>query len=386
MTEKFKLDSSVKFFITVIGLTVVVMVLRELNYIFIPFIIAYFLYFLFNPLNSFLEKKKFPQFSIVLIDIIITAIIIGGISSFIINSFLQFSSQLPVYEDKLNKIVIDSAMSLGINEPFFKEFSIQKILSQIDYQILAGGIFTSTFSFLGSFIFVLFFFIFVVTGHRTVYESIKRRYVNKKVQPEFHELNKNYNRNKESKDSDLDKLSGDKGNKGSYEKEEKLALTFKAINEQIQRYIIVKIAVNLSAGIIVWILLSLFGVDFPIIWGLFTFLFNFIPTIGSAIALALPALMALIQFESLSYALLIALVLAGVQTLFFNLIETTIMGKRLNLNPLLILLSVLVWGYIWGIVGMLLSVPLTAIIKIIISNSESTNLQFISDLMSKDNS
>jgi len=141
--------------------------------------------------------------------------------------------------------------------------------------------------------------------------------------------------------------------------------------------------INFSAGIIVTVILSIFGVDFPIIWGMFTFLFNFIPTIGSAFALALPVLMVIIQFGSLGYALLVALVIAGIQTLLFNFIEPAVVGKRLNLNPLLILLSLLVWGYIWGIVGMLLSVPLTAIIKIIISNSESRDLQFISDLMSK---
>jgi predicted PurR-regulated permease PerM len=135
---------------------------------------------------------------------------------------------------------------------------------------------------------------------------------------------------------------------------------------------------------VITFLLYLFGIDFAIIWGLFVFLFNFIPSIGSAIALVLPVVMTLLQYESITYALLIALILAAIQTLFFNIIETNLIGKRLNLNPLLILMSVLIWGYIWGIVGMLLSVPLTAIIKIIISNSESENMKFISDLMSKE--
>jgi predicted PurR-regulated permease PerM len=70
-----------------------------------------------------------------------------------------------------------------------------------------------------------------------------------------------------------------------------------------------------------------------------------------------------------------------VQNIIGNILEPKILGNRLGLNPLIILLSLLVWGYIWGIAGMFLSVPLTAVIKIIISNSSSNNLQFLSDLM-----
>ncbi len=383
MAAKKKTGTTTKFFISVIGIAVIGYILRELNYIFIPFVIAYFLFFLFSPLNDFLEHKKIPSYLLVIIDIFILGLIAWGISSFIIGSFIKFGSQLPEYADRLNKIVSGLAVSMGIKDQFFRNFSIQKIISQIDYQLLAGGIFSSTFSILGSILFVLFYFVFVMTGHEAIYEAIKKRYVDKKVKPELKKIQKRYKINNEVSASDLDHWIGDKMNLERHEKEEKLENTFKAITQQIQRYIIVKIAVNLSAAILVTILLALFGVDFPIIWGLFTFLLNFIPTIGSAAALVLPSLMALVQFESFSYALLIALVIAGVQTLFFNIIETTIVGKRLNLNPLLILLSVLIWGYIWGIVGMLLSVPLTAIIKIIIDNSESKNLKFISDLMSK---
>jgi predicted PurR-regulated permease PerM len=92
----------------------------------------------------------------------------------------------------------------------------------------------------------------------------------------------------------------------------------------------------------------------------------------------------LIQTGSAGFTILLAVIIASIQTLFFNFLEPQIIGRRLNLNPLLILLSVLLWGYVWGIVGMLLSVPLTAIIKIIMSNSESKDMQFLSDLMSKE--
>jgi predicted PurR-regulated permease PerM len=287
-----------------------------------------------------------------------------------------------MYFDKLNKIVSDTAISLKVKNSLFRHFSIQNIIARINYQDLAGGIFTSTFSLIGNTMFILFFFIFVITGHSTIYEAIRNRFVHKRVKPEPDGTKKEPQSTESN--SDFDQWMGDKLNIERHENEKKLSNTFKAITEQIQRYIILKISINLATGIVVWIFLAILGVDFAFIWGLFTFLFNFIPTIGSAIALILPVTMTLLEFGSITFTAVIALILIAIQTLSFNLIEPNLIGKRLNLNPLLILFSVLIWGYIWGVVGMLLSVPLTAIIKIIISNSDSENLTFISDLMSQE--
>jgi len=381
---KMKLDvdsgNSVRFFIIVMGLTVIGIVLKELSNIFIPFVIAYFLFFVFAPLNSFLNKIKVPLFAIIFLDIIITFLFSWGISKIIINSFLSFGESLPVYESKLNAIVSSTSASIGITDPFFTNFSFQNILSKINYSALVGGVFTSTFSVMGNILFILFFFVFVVSGHDSLYEVIKNRYVEIKSKMKIKMLREKLSVNE--KDTASSTPVDDRINEIKNNEETKISETFKSITDQIQRYVVTKIGMNLGAGITIGIVLSIFGLDFAIIWGVFVFLFNFIPTIGSAIALIAPVLMALIQSDSIGYALLIAAVIAGLQTAFFNLLEPMIIGKRLNLNPVVILFSVLIWGYIWGIVGMLLSVPLTAIIKIVISNSESKNLKFISDLMS----
>ena len=381
---KMKLDvdsgNSVRFFIIVMGLTVIGIVLKELSNIFIPFVIAYFLFFVFAPLNSFLNKIKVPLFAIIFLDIIITLLFSWGISKIIINSFLSFGESLPVYESKLNAIVSSTSASIGITDPFFTNFSFQNILSKINYSALVGGVFTSTFSVMGNILFILFFFVFVVSGHDSLYEVIKNRYVEIKSKMKIKMLREKLSVNE--KDTASSTPVDDRINEIKNNEETKISETFKSITDQIQRYVVTKIGMNLGAGITIGIVLSIFGLDFAIIWGVFVFLFNFIPTIGSAIALIAPVLMALIQSDSIGYALLIAAVIAGLQTAFFNLLEPMIIGKRLNLNPVVILFSVLIWGYIWGIVGMLLSVPLTAIIKIVISNSESKNLKFISDLMS----
>ena len=376
--ENIRKDKTVKFFVSVIGLVVIGFTLRELSNIFIPFVIAYFLFFAFSPLNAFLAKFKIPMFVIILVDITITALAAWGVSAFIIGSFSQFADQLPVYEEKLNSIVRDAARGLGVNDPFYKNFSLKNSFKNIDYKLLAGNIFTSTFSLLGNVFFVLFFFVFVLTGHNNIYEAIKKRFVHRKSELEPDKLKTILS------DSKNNETVGEMLERETSDREDKLAGTFKNITEQIQRYIIAKIGVNLGAGVSVFIVCVIFKIDFPVVWALFTFLFNFIPSLGSAIALVLLVVFVLIQTGSAGFTILMALIIAAIQTLFFNLLEPLLIGRRLNLNPLLILLSVLLWGYVWGIVGMLLSVPLTAIIKIIMSNSESKDMQFLSDLMSKE--
>lgn len=380
MAQKIQTDSATKIFIAIIGLVVIAIVLKELSHIFIPLVIAIFLFFVFSPLNNFLSSKKVPMLIITLLDIAITFGVLYGVGRIVVDSFFQFADGLPFYGDKLSTMIKTTALSWGVTDPFFTQFSFDQLLAKLNVQNLAGGLFSSTFSLLGSVLFVLFFFVFVLSGNETIYESIKHRYVFKKVSPELKIIKRNLQHSNASVDEQklLDEFQHER-----QLREQQLEATFKKITEQIQRYIIAKVGVNLVAGIITTIVLSFVGVDFPIVWGLFVFLFNFIPTIGSAAALVFPVLFTLVQFDSFGTVILVLILMAGIQTLAFNVAEPMILGKRLNLNPLLILMSVLVWGYIWGIVGMLLSVPLTAIIKIIISNSTSPNMKFFEHLMSQ---
>jgi AI-2 transport protein TqsA len=376
--ENIRKDKTVKFFISVIGLVVIGFTLKELSNIFIPFVIAYFLFFAFSPFNDLLAKFKIPMFVIILIDIAITALATWGVFAFIIGSFSQFADQLPAYEVKLNNLVSGTARNFGIDNPIYQNFSVENLIRQIDYQPIVGNLFTSTFSLLGSVLFVLFFFVFVVSGHHNIYDAIKKRFVHKKPEHD-HEHFKAV-----SSVNEINETAAEKLERENAEREDKLASTFNNITQQIQRYIIAKIGVNFGAGVTVFLVCLIFRIDFPIVWALFTFLFNFIPSLGSAIALVLPVIFLLITTGSAGFTILIGVIFAAIQTLFFNVLEPQFIGRRLNLNPLLILLSVLLWGYVWGIIGMLLSVPLTAVIKIIMSNSESKDMQFISDLMSKE--
>jgi len=370
-------DPVEKFFISVIGIVLISIVLKELQHIFIPFVIAYFLFFIFEPFNSFLEKKKFPSFILTLLDIIIVVSIVWGFSRIIIDAFSQFGNELPIFESKLNSIISSSAVTLGITDPMLTEFKLTEVLQTLDYGGLASGFFSSTISIFSSLFFVLFFFIFISSGHGKIYEAIKRRYVEKNIKASVKGLKKNNivdDGEINSNDNNIEKIKNDRS--------VKIEKTFKDIIEQVQRYIVTKFLISLTTGVFVGFTLWLFDVRFFVLWGFITFILNFIPNIGSVIAVILPTLMALVQYESFGYALLVMIIISVIQNIIGNILEPKIFGDRLGLNPIVILISLLVWGYIWGIVGMILSIPLTAIIKLVISNSNSKNLRFLSELMS----
>jgi predicted PurR-regulated permease PerM len=143
-----------------------------------------------------------------------------------------------------------------------------------------------------------------------------------------------------------------------------------------------KTIISLGTALVGMGILVLFGVDFVIICGLFIFLLNFIPNIGSVIASLFPLLLCFLEF-GLSWKLpLLAACMVGLQMLFGNVLEPMLMGKGLNLSPLVVLLSLIFWGWVWGIIGMVLAVPLTATLKIIFE--EIDTLRPIAILMSQE--
>lgn len=155
-----------------------------------------------------------------------------------------------------------------------------------------------------------------------------------------------------------------------------------ATEQRIERYLWIKTLMSLLTAGLCFIVLSLVGVDYPGFWALIIFLFNFIPNIGSAVAVILPCLLALLQFGSLATTVLLALALGFVQFFVGSVIEPRFMGNSLNLSPLVIMLSLTLWGSIWGLAGMVLCVPMTVILAILCSQFKAT--QPIAVILSSD--
>ena len=139
------------------------------------------------------------------------------------------------------------------------------------------------------------------------------------------------------------------------------------IRSDIRSYIGIKVLTSATTGLLSYLVLNLVGVDFASFWAVLIFLLNFIPTIGSIIATAFPSVLALVQFDTLGPFIITASVLTALQFCIGSLLEPKLMGNRLNLSPVVILLSLGLWGSIWGIIGMFLCVPITVIIMIIFS-------------------
>ena len=142
---------------------------------------------------------------------------------------------------------------------------------------------------------------------------------------------------------------------------------------RVRVYIIAKGGISAITGASVAFVLSVLGVDLAMVFGLFAFLLNFIPSVGSVIATLLPLPVVLFSPDLSATAAVLAIVLpAALQTVIGNVIDPKITGGSLDLHPVTVLLALMVWGMLWGVVGMFLATPLTAVLKIICERNEVT--------------
>jgi len=145
--------------------------------------------------------------------------------------------------------------------------------------------------------------------------------------------------------------------------------TFTKIILEVQRYLGLKTLVSLATGVLIGVWVAILGVDFPVLWGVIAFLFNYIPNIGSIMAAVPTVLLALVQLGP-GTAVFVALGYLVVNVVLGTFVEPYLMGRTLGLSTLVIFLSLIFWGWLWGPVGMLLSVPLTMVVKIMLEHTE----------------
>lgn len=154
------------------------------------------------------------------------------------------------------------------------------------------------------------------------------------------------------------------------------------ISKSVQTYIWIKTLMSLLTGAVSYVVLILVGVDFAAIWALVIFFLNFIPSVGSILGVLFPAILTLVQFETLGPFVVVIAGLGTAQFLIGNVLEPAVTGKTLNMSPFMVILSLTFWGALWGVPGMFLSVPLMVVTGIVCSHFEG--LRWISVVLSAD--
>lgn len=335
---------TIKILLLIITLPVVFYILKVLSFIFIPLLFAMFIALMFLPLMRKLRKKNIHKSISLVIAVLISIVFIT-----LVNQIIQFSgrellaSDTNVFDDielKLKETIVSIEQALGverINGESIGEHYIQKldlknrVKSFIEY---FGNAISMTLT-------TLFFTILLLAGSLDFKKILNSTIIK----------------------SNIESIK-----------------VFRRIEKSTITFIKVKFLVSLFTGLGFSLACYFFSVDFPIFWGVLAFFLNFIQMIGSFIALILLSLFAISEIETQGILLFFILSITAVQVLFGSIIEPVFMGKSFSINIITILIMLMFWGFIWGVPGMILSVPLTLSAKILFEQFKRT--QVIAGLMS----
>ena len=159
---------------------------------------------------------------------------------------------------------------------------------------------------------------------------------------------------------------------GSGENQARVQAVLDQIDHDIRVYIRIKTTLAVITSVLAYSVMASVGVDFAGFWAVMVFFFYYIPTVGSILAIVAPAMLTLVQFDSITPFLIVLLVFGTIQVVTANVIEPAIMGSSLNLSPLVVIVSLMVWGTMWGVVGMFLCVPIMVVALIVLAQFKTT--------------
>jgi len=312
-------------FLALLAAIAVVTVLKVGQSIFLPITISIFLSFALRPLVHALQRWKIPITLASLISLAVVFAFLTLLGSLLSMSLASLNERLPFYLEKLRELTVQGIAWLEDWGIYVNRNEILKQINPNTVASLIGQSFLSMFNAV-KYGFIVFFV--------TLFALIESGRLKNKVFSIY-------------------------GEGSPFQK------YFAEIGQDIQRYLFFKSLISLSTGILIWLFLKILGVDFPLVWGFLAFLLNFIPSIGSIVAGIPPLLLTLVQYEHpLSYFIAVLLGILTIQVTFGNFLEPRVMGRSLNMSALVIFISLVFWGWIWGPIGMLLAVPLTVSTKL----------------------
>ena len=328
------METSKKIYIFLIIITIVV-VLIYAQAIIIPFILAILFWFMIRVIKKLLSKVKFiakwPKWVLTILSSILLMSFLVFAGDIITQNIQHISDTLPVYQENVNKL------TKSINERFDIDLftMANNFTKDLNFGDILSKLFSALTSLFGDAFTVLLYLVFLLLEEPIFPLKLKAMYPDKKKYDHANDL-------------------------------------ISKIDHSIGNYIALKTVVSLLTGFLSYFVLLFIGVDAPLFWAFLIFVLNFIPTIGSLIATIFPAVFALLQFGEFTPGILVLAIVGAIQLIVGNLVEPRVMGNTLNISPLVVFLTLSLWGVMWGITGMLLSVPITVIIIIIMSEFEGT--------------
>ncbi|MCZ6657327.1 MAG: AI-2E family transporter [Gammaproteobacteria bacterium] len=320
-----------KGFVIFASLIVITAGIKAAEDLMVPFLLAAFIATIAATPMFWLEKHKVPGALAIALVMITMVVVVAGVGALVAQSAGDFSEKLPFYQERLTALVTTTVAWL---EPYGITLSREILLSYFNpgtALALAGTTLARLGGVLSNSFLILLTVIFILAEA----SSFPTKLTEVLSHPD------------------------------------RTMPYFAKFADNVNRYIAIKTSVSIFTGVVITLYLMILGVDFPLLWGILAFLLNFVPTIGSIIAAVPAVLLALVQLGP-GYALLTIAGYLVVNIGMGSVIEPRFLGRGLGLSTLVVFLSLVLWGWVLGPVGMLLSVPLTMTAKIALEANPST--------------
>lgn len=317
----------------IIGMSVVFLIYAK-NFV-IPLILAIVLWYLINAINTAIRKwkpiKKLPEALTLAISSVFVLFVMFLFGRLVFQNIQGLINESPEYRANLEHQIRSVVNSWG----FGSQVDVDSIMENLNVSNYLGSIVSSAGQIASRFLLVLLYTLFMLLEQSTFTRKILF-------------------------------MGMDEDRKDS------LFKIFEEINKSVRTYIGVKFAASFATGLLSYIVIKFAGLDFALFWAFIIFVFNFIPTFGSIVATLFPTFVALIQFDTLTPFLTILIGVGIIQVIIGGIMEPRLYGNSLNLSPLVIVISLVLWGTLWGVVGMLLCVPITVILIQIFAQFDNT--------------
>ncbi|MCR5506803.1 MAG: AI-2E family transporter [bacterium] len=321
-------------------LFLILYILKVGQSIILPFVVALFLWCLIYILTTnytkfFVEKLKLPIWTRYIARLL-AIITLAGIIYFIVigikSNIDDVSKTFGHYQKNMGEIFDKFQSYFGLKN----KITFSSAIRDIDIAKIINSIVQGVAGFVQSSMMVFIYLFFILLEEKSFSKKIPQIFSSKK-------------------------------------KEKDAKALFEKVYSKIEVYVSVKMFTSLLTGILTYIVMKSVHLDFAVFWAILIFLFNFIPTIGSIISSTFPILLSILQFNGdLLSISVVTIGIVSIQLLIGNIIDPKIMGRRLNLSPLVLILSLVFWGSMWGVVGMFLCVPIMIILTIVLLQFPST--------------